>query len=266
MAIRIPFLFAVAVIVALPNLGASAAPQILAVLASDEGIPLTCSGGVCQAELSAFCLQRHRPAPGYGTVYGPAARGAFTLVVRGADGGERRLPAAEHVAFLQNRGYTAVTARVPEHVLAALGAISASIKVDANASLLPAPRSGDPEPLTPDEIALAVGPMRVLGSRVVDGSADADAARILAAMVNLLPATKFGRSEHRAGLWRDAAANGPLAQTDRPGSWRARMEYDGCVEAVEEHRTFSMRSCLERRHDHLMRELTHDYWNADVAS
>ncbi len=266
MGIRTFFWLAVGLVVAVGHQSALAAPQILAVLATGNGIPFTCTGGVCQAELSAFCLQRHRPAPGYGTAYEPAARGAFTLVVRGADGGERRLPAAGHVAFLQHRGYTAVSARLAEHVLAELGGLGASIEVNANASLLPVPRISDPDPLTTDEIAHTVGPLRALGSQVVDATPDADAARTLAAMINLLPPTDRVSAERRAALWSEATGPDPLAETKDPGLSRARMEYDGCIDAIEETRTFSMRSCLESRHDHLMRDLTDDYWNANVAS
>ncbi len=37
--------------------GAFAAPQILAVLATAEPVPLTCVKGVCKAEFSTMCLQ-----------------------------------------------------------------------------------------------------------------------------------------------------------------------------------------------------------------
>ena len=107
MRIRILLSFAAGLIVASPHAGALAAPQILAVLATDTGIPFTCADGVCEAELSAFCLQRNRPAPDFGTAYVPAAPGVFTLVVTDANGEERRLPAAEHVAFFEHRRYTA---------------------------------------------------------------------------------------------------------------------------------------------------------------
>ncbi len=187
MRIRILFCFAVALAAALPHKSALAAPQILAVLASDAGIPLTCTEGVCAADLSAFCLQRDRPAPDFGTVYVPAAPGAFTLVVTDANGGERRLPAAEHVTFMEHRGFTAVSARMPEDALAGLGAVSAAIEVGADASLVPVPRAGDPDPLTADEIAHAAGPLRVLATRIVDGSPDAEAARLIASMANALP-------------------------------------------------------------------------------
>lgn len=40
----------------------------------------------------------------------------------------------------------------------------------------------------------------------------------------------------------------------------------GCIDAIAEPSAFSMRSCLETRHDRLMRELNVDYWNANVGS
>jgi hypothetical protein len=40
----------------------------------------------------------------------------------------------------------------------------------------------------------------------------------------------------------------------------------GCIGAIAEPSAFSMRSCLETRHDRLMRELNVDYWNAKVGS
>ena len=89
-------------------------------------------------------------------------------MLRDANGGERRLPAAAHVAFLQNRGYTAVSASLPEPALARLGTVSASLEVAADATLLPVPQRGDPDPLTAEEIALTVGPLRALGTRMVD--------------------------------------------------------------------------------------------------
>ncbi len=266
MHIRILSWLAVGLMAALAHNGALAAPQILAVLASDAGVPLTCAEGVCAADLSAFCLQRDRPAPDFGTVYAPAAPGAFTLVVTDAKGGERRLPAAEHVTFKEHRGYTAVSARLPENVLAELGAVSATIEVGADASLLPVPRSGDPDPLTADEIAHAAGPLRTLGTRVVDSSPEAESARLIAAMANALPAEDRASPERIGTLWSDVAGDGRSQAPQRPGLIGAKSAYDSCVGALANHGTFSMRSCLEQRHDQLMRELNDDYWNAFAGS
>ena len=260
---RLSYLAAGAFFAFFPH-GAFAAPQILAVVATDAGVPFTCSGGVCEAALTAFCLQRHRSAPPYGTAYMAAAAGDFTLVVTDADGNQRRLPAAGRVAFSQHRGYTAVAARLPEDVLAELGAVSVAIEVGANASLVPEPRIGDPDPLTAEEIALAVGPLRALGTRIVDGSPEAGATRLIATMINMLPAQDRVAAERRASLWRDAT--GKVRSGSAESLSRARAEYDGCVAAIEEPSVFSLRSCLERQHDKLIRDLNGDFWNADVGS
>ena len=266
MRIRIVFSFAAGLMMALWHQSAWAAPQILAVLATGEAIPFTCGRGVCEADLSTFCLQRDRPAPDFGTVYRPAGPGAVTLVLRGANGGERRIPAAEHVVFSENRGYTSASAKMPESVLAKLGAVSAAIEVGTNASLAPLARSGDPDPLTAEEIAMAVGPLRALGTKVVDESAHADAARVIATMINLLPPEDRVDTERRAALWRDVAGSTPSVVPDGSGLYRARTVYDGCLEAIAEPSVFSMRSCLEMQHDHLMRDLNGSYWKAFVGS
>ncbi len=266
MSIRSLFWLAAAMIVALPHQGALAAPQILAVLATNDGISFACDDGVCEAGLSAYCLQRNRPAPEFGTEYAPAAPDTFTLVVMDATGGERRLPAAEYVVFFEDRGYTSVSARLSEARLAELGAVRATIEVGADASLVPAPRAGDSDPLTDDEIAYTVGPLRALGTRIVDDSAEAGAARLVATMINALPPTGRVGAERRAALWGDVPGADAAGATESAGLSRARSEFDWCLGAIAEPRVFSMRSCLETRHDQLMRELNVDFWNADVGS
>ncbi len=258
--------FAVALILTPGHHGAWAAPQVLAALATDGGILLTCADGVCEADVSTFCLQRDRPPPDMGAAYAPAAPGAFTLVVTDANGAERRLPAEAHVVCVERRGFTAVSARLREDVLAALGAVSARIEVGANASLVPVPREGDPDPLTAGEIARAVGPLRTLGSRVVDGSADAGAARVVGRMVNALPRKGRVGAQRRAALWEEVTGEEGIDATESPALSRAKAEYDWCRESIEGFRFHSLRHCLELRHDRLMRDLSIDYWNANVGS
>jgi hypothetical protein len=260
------FSFAAGLVLAAAHQGAWAAPQVLAALATDGGIPLTCAEGVCEADISTFCLQRNRPPPDIGAAYAPAAPGAFTLVVTDADGAERRLPAEAHVVFEEHRGFTAVSARLGEDVLAALGAVSARIEVAAGASLVPVPREGDPDPLTAGEIARAIGPLRALGTRVVDGSADAKAAGVLGRMVNALPRKGRVGPARRAALWGDVTGEEGLDATESPALSRAKAEYDWCTESIEGFRFDSLRHCLELRHDRLMRNLSIDYWNANVGS
>ncbi len=90
MRVIVPFWIFAALFVGIPSQDSLAAPQILAVLASEDGVSLACANGNCQADLSTFCLQRARPTPAIGTKYVPAAQGQFTLVVTDAAGKERR--------------------------------------------------------------------------------------------------------------------------------------------------------------------------------
>lgn len=249
---------------ALP-LTAQSAPQILAVMAVWGEIPLSCADGVCQADLSTFCLQRARAMPAPGVRYRPAGSGALELVLTDAKGVTWRRPAAGLVTFVSWRGYTAVTARLPRARLAALGAVRAALTIAADVTLLPVPVAGDRTPLTAAEIAEATGPLRALGTRIVDrGGARAAAVRIVAGMVNGLPPAGRVDSARRAALWRGTAAR----EAGDSGLAGAKTVYAWCLrEVTRAHRIFSMRRCLERRHDALMIDLNIDYWNnAGVGS
>ena len=243
----------------LPLDEARAAPQILAALAGDAGVPLTCVGGRCRAEISTYCLQRHRPPPAYGEVYEPATKGAFTLVVTDGRGVERRLAAVPLVRFTELRGFTAVAATIPSSVLADLDARRARIEVGAGAALIPLARPGDPDPLSRRETARAVGPLRALGTRVVDRGKDAETVRAVSAMINRLAPRQRDVAGGFERLWAD------VGQARLDGT-RAGVEYDRCIAAFRAMRTYGLRQCLETRHDQLMRRLNVDYWDADVGS
>ena len=51
---------------------ASAAPQALGLVATQEAMPLQCDDGVCVAFLSSFCLEEERNPPESRTAYSPA--------------------------------------------------------------------------------------------------------------------------------------------------------------------------------------------------
>ncbi len=260
------FWLLVAVFASLAPGRAVAAPQILAVLAAEVGIPFACDNGLCQADLSTFCLQRHRPAPAYGTVYDPTSPSVFTLVFRSADGVERRLPAADHVAFVQHRGFTAIAARFPAQLLEDQGAVSAALQVGPDAVLLPRPVAGDPNPLSTEEIAFAAGPLRALGSSIVDASPAGATARLVSTLINLLPPEGRVAATRRTALWREMLETGAPGRSDGAVLSRTRAEYEICLEAIAAPRVVSLRSCLEMGRDRLMRDLNGDYWNAEVGS
>ncbi len=248
---------------ALGGSNALAAPQILAALPSEGGIPFVCTDSGCTAALSTYCLQKNRPTPAYGTVYEPAAPQSFTLVLRDATGTERRLPADGHVTFVENRGFMSVSARISESDLARLGAAEARIEVAANATLLPVPVAGDPNPLTEQEIALATGPLRRLGAHLVDRTPTAVAAGMVSGIAGRLPASNPGtaKPDYR-GIWKNVAGE----RADRPAAIRARSELDFCLQRAGARLPVSVRRCLEWRHDRLIRDLNVDYWEFQAGS
>lgn len=266
MPIRLPFLLAFGLLAALAPDRAFAAPQILAALPSESGIPFACEDGRCVADLSTYCLQRDRPAPEYGAAYEPASAGAFTLVVTDASGAERRLGAGDHVSFVEGRGFTAVSAHIAAEKLLGLGAVSARIEIAANASLLPVAVAGDPDPLTPDEVARTIGPMRGLGTRVVDASPKGGAAGVIGALANASPRRGTIAPARRETVWRRVTGENHAGATRNPGLKLARSAYDGCLAAFDGHEAFSFRSCLETRHDALLRDLSVEYWNVGAGS
>src|SRR4030095_557352 len=78
-------------VVGMPTAGASAASQVLGLVASHGApTPLTCIDGQCSAQFSTFCLQQNRPAPSRGDDYGLAAGSNLSLIAVNGAGQRRR--------------------------------------------------------------------------------------------------------------------------------------------------------------------------------
>jgi len=242
----------------------AAAPQILALLGTDGAVPLDCRNGTCAGEFSGFCLQRKRPDPAPGTQY-RAEGGEVTLVVTGADGTVRRMPAGDYVSIETSRSYTAVRIGVDQALLDAWGAASLAIEVGERVALVPVPEAMDPDPQTAADVALALGPQRALGDRILEDSpAETGAVRLTSRMIGALPP---GRTDlaTRNSLWDRVVA--PSAASFPPESVaRAGSVYRRCLSKVEEGKFYSLRNCLKIGHDALMIDLNVKYWNAGPES
>ncbi len=245
------------------SLGPSqAATQSLALLENSESTPLVCEAGICKAEFSTFCLQKERDLPRAGDPYHVATGGAVTLVLTLANGTLKRIPANSHVIIKAARsGHTAVTIEIPHAKLSGLGAQSVAIEVGERVALMPDPILGDDNPQTAQDKRLATGPLRGLGQKVVDtGPHDADRVRLLNRLINALPNSIERQADARQSLWRRAAATGfQTFQRTRI----AKAEYDACwQDRVVELYGYSVRHCLQRRHDGLMWQHVKRYWGA----
>jgi hypothetical protein len=249
----------------------SAAPQIIAVLPTDTGVPFSCAEGICSADLSTYCLQQERPAPKRGAVYLPATSSDFKLVVQTADS-TRVLDASKHVSFIESRGFMAIAAVIDERHLQALAdgkMTGAALRVGKAASLLPKPVAGDPNPLSVKEIAYVTKWRRQQGVEIVDANPNARAVRVLANLTNRLPSsgpTRLGRVEE---IWQKAIGDefdSTTPPTASPGLHRARIEFQHCSESPSRFSYAGLRNCLEYRHDDLIRDLNIEYWDSKPGS
>jgi hypothetical protein len=240
-----------------------AAPQVLAVLATDVGVPFVCAGELCKAELSTYCLQRDRPAPNAGTIYHPAAAEDFTLSVALSTGKTRNLPAAEHVTFVEARGFMAISVVIDKNQLRRLGSLNASIRVGEFASMLPEAVPGDVNPLTEKEIAYATGSLRRMGDDIVDRKPTAQSARMLTRVMNTMPVRGTVNPGDQEQLWRDAIGE---ESTDDIGVGLSKKVYNQCFKGSQSFAYGGIRRCLEFRHDEFIRSLNVDYWDQQPGS
>jgi hypothetical protein len=247
-----------------------AAPQIIAVLPSDAGMPFACAEGVCKADLSTYCLQRERPAPKRGTPYFPAAAEDFKLVLK-TKAGTRVVDAQPHVDFVESRGFMAIAAVIPADKLRALadGEIEhAALRIGKAASLLSVAEANDPNPLTEKKIAYVTNWRRKQGAEIVDSNPDARTVRVLAGLTNRLPASGQSDPTLLDLIWRDAIGDeiGATPAAADPAISRARIEYNRCNEGATSHSYGGLRNCLQYRHDDLIRDLNIEYWVSKPGS
>lgn len=244
---------------------ALAAPQMLGVVASAEPVPMTCEGGVCTAELSAFCLEQGRSGPRDGTAYRAVDPRLVTLLAVAADGSAQSVPAASPIRFASARGYSAVTASVPESLRAGLGAARLAIAVGPMLTLAPLAVAGDAQPLTDKEIAEAAGPLRATAADVLEAGNNPEmvTAQVLNRLINALPQIA-GREAidlvSREGLWSHVVGGAPSIDDPSPGMAQAALVFEGCRRGAHYVQGLTLRRCLEASHDALMSSVNLEYW------
>ncbi len=242
--------------------GAGAAYQIIGLIASAEAVPLTCSRGACSAEFSSFCLQPNRASPPRGARYHAIGGTGITIVGTTVDGRTLPMTRADDLRITAQRGHNAVRISVSVATLRALGLKSVAIDVGEGVSLVPEPIVGDPNPQTEVDIAIATGPLRVLGSQIVDHGGDTTmAARLTNDLINALPEGGRVGPDVRDGLW-DDATRARLQPAITPGARElARGAYEHCRADLASGSIFTMRQCLGSRHDRFLGELNNEYWD-----
>ncbi len=242
--------------------GAGAAYQIMGLIASAGAVPLTCSRGECFAEFSSFCLQPKRASPPRGARYHAIGGAGITIVGTTVDGRTLPMTRPDDLRITAQRGHNAVRISVPVATLIALGLKSVAIDVGEGVSLVPVPIAGDPNPQTEVDIAIATGPLRVLGSRIVDHGGDTTmAARLTNDLINALPEGGRVVPDVRDGLWDDATRAGSQPAIAPGARELARGAYEQCRANLASGWILTMRQCLGARHDRFLGELNNEYWD-----
>lgn len=242
--------------------GAGAAPQPLALMSTQGGVELACGGEQCAATFSSFCLLSERRSPPAGTVYRLASTDGIRVTGRDRQGRDVNLDAARVLEMTALRTQVAVRISVAKSHLAELGLSQVSIDVGEQVTLLPVPEIGDQNPLSEAEIALATGPLRLAGSRIVDADGiGAAAVRWMSSLANELPEDFAAEAAVRDAVL-ESAVSGPLRSLSPEAGEIARDTLATCGLDVQLQIYKSYRSCLEAAHDAYLWNLNADYWQA----
>jgi len=251
-----------AALVALGSGIAQAAPQALALVSTYGKVGMTCEGGECSAELSSFCLDSSRFSPSRGTPYHLVGNSQIRLSGITEDGRVLSLDARSYLSFESARRHLAVKASVPRAALTALGIARVEIDIGENVALLPVPQPGDPDRITESEAAVLTGPLRQLGSHILDNNGERmQAARVTSRMINLLPARGATGAANET-LWRRATSDSNVGKTTPEALRRARGAFELCRYVGSVGGSKSLRRCLQDQHDGFIDFLNSEYWEA----
>ncbi len=235
---------------------ALAAPQILGLMASNAPVPFNCTGKECTAIAGTFCLQHDRAIPAYGTPYSATHPEQLSLAVMTRSREVRRLPGGDWLRFSGYDGYTTVRMSVPKSFLDQIGGTAVAVEIGPGVALVPKPQVGDRDPQGDDEIALAVGPMRIAAARYLDqSSVDADAARLVTALLNALP-EHYTIQDDYGRLWETAITDEIGKSADPAALSQAQDAYRKCGRSSAQH----LRGCLVYRHRELMEPHNIKFW------
>lgn len=167
----------------------SSGTAILGLVASNGPIPLKCDTFYCAADFSTFCLQQERKGPSRNQKY-HAYNGGEGIRVAGLNSSGDVVEIADESALdiIAPRGQTVVKMSIPKRLLDKFGVTQVAIKIAPDVSLLPEEKPNDYNGQSEQDIAIATGPLRQLGTKVVDqNKAKVAAADVLNRVITLLP-------------------------------------------------------------------------------
>ena len=247
---------------------ALAAPQVLALIPTDDTIPLHCDGQTCSARLSTFCLQRWRPSPEAGMHYVAMGGSGLRLVGIESDGAIAPLGEDFNFSIIATFGSSAVEIEVPQKLMGNAGVDRIGLRVGDGVSLVPVRIPGDTNPQSEQDVALATGPLRDAADVILRGNGESVAvASHVNRTIGLLP-NPYSQQTRPAVDVRGEIF-GTLPTDDGTGiGVRDALEdiFDRCDVGAAEHDTgfrgLLTRECLGRQHDKLITPIRDAVWKA----
>lgn len=238
---------------------AGAAPQILGMVATAEPTRLICENGVCQAEFSTICLQKHRVSPVAGTVYRQAAATRLEMTVTRAGGGEVTVPLGDRARITAHREFTSVMISVPEDLIRSLGGSAARISVPRLASLVPEAVPGDNSPLTAHEIAQFTGPLRSAAETFLRADPDLPVAKLLNKVLNAVEHNDTVYRSDGSAIWARVKDDAE-ARTAPAARRRVQAVIRECTTDTPNRAVWGTKGCIGLRHGEVLMKTTKDVW------
>ncbi|MDE0537573.1 MAG: hypothetical protein OXH94_02485 [Rhodospirillales bacterium] len=238
---------------------ASAAPQILGMVATAEPTRLICENGVCRAEFSTICLQQHRVSPVAGTVYHQAAATRLEMTVTKAGGGEVTVPLGNRARITAHREFTSVMISVPEDLIRSMGGSAARISVPRLASLVPQAAPGDINPLTAHEIAQYTGPLRSAAENFMQADPDLPVAKLLNKVLNAVEFNDTVYMSDGSEIWARVKDDAE-AQTAPATRQRVQAVIHECTTDTPNRAVWGTKGCIGLRHGEVLMKTTKDVW------
>ena len=238
---------------------AQAAPQILGLVATAQPTQLICENGICQAEFSAVCLQKHRVSPAANTIYHQAANTTLEMTITKPDGSQLTMPLGKQAHITSRREFTSVQISVSEQVIRSLGGTTAAISVPKLASLVPEAVEGDPNPISKAEIAQFTGPLRATAEDYLQADPDMPVAQLLNRVLNSMDGNDSQYMTDGEQLWSRATTDlegGISANTQQ----RVRTVIHECTSDTPNRSVWGTKGCVALRHGELLMKTTRDVW------
>ena len=241
---------------------AQAAPQLLALIATDQPVALQCDATRCFAELPSLCLQPERSAPQAGRAYRLAQGQSVMLTGRSANGVPVSIPIAQGIEFAAARTHVAVAVSIPHETVRRLGLTHPAIQVGDGVTMVPAASAHDNTPQSLADIAQATGYRRLLATEYIDRDDERmPAVRLTNQLINLFPAHRQSDLALGDRLWKTVIESSKVSHIPAAAIKRARFNFDLCRSIVRRGDPQTLPGCLKGFNDDSM-----EYMNTELES